>query len=255
LCDFAEIIKFCLQFTVTHNGIYALRLKINDWVHRYEEYYYQYDEARLRVCTLTVHGFVHVPDDLYDLEDELSSVTHAGKTKPGTVFAEYPESILKVPYKRNYIPDNQVRTQIGRYFSQLLGCRPRDILVLLPEVMPSFGKVRIRDGDSFRSASAAGDGSSPERDMSFIRLRSYFFLQTQTVTDGSQIFYGRLERILVCDLPDDQKFGKIAGKKRLLAVITPCKNTGGKDAALEITSHNGFTSLLVTDLQSTESLR
>jgi hypothetical protein len=30
----------------------------------YYRYYYQHLEGRLRVCTLTVHGMVHVPDDI-----------------------------------------------------------------------------------------------------------------------------------------------------------------------------------------------
>ncbi|KAJ7028857.1 hypothetical protein C8F04DRAFT_883391, partial [Mycena alexandri] len=118
------------------------------------------------------------------------------------------------------------------------------VLSLLPEVIPSWGKLRIRDGDSFRSASASGAGSTPKRDMSFIRVRGNFH-EWQV-----QIFYGRLECILVCDLPRTAVFDSLAGKRHLLAVITPCKNTKGKDASLEITNHNGFTSLLVTDLQS-----
>ncbi|KAJ7025864.1 hypothetical protein C8F04DRAFT_957060, partial [Mycena alexandri] len=115
----------------------------------------------------------------------------------------------------------------------------------LVTLMPSWGKLQIRDGDSFRSVSASGAGSTPKRDMSFIRVRGNFRPSWQV-----QIFYGRLECILVCDLPRAAVFDSLAGKRRLLAVITPCKNTKGQDASLEITNHNGFTSLLVTDLQS-----
>ncbi|KAJ7017985.1 hypothetical protein C8F04DRAFT_1330355 [Mycena alexandri] len=183
------------------------------------------------------------------LEDELPSVTRSKETRTGTVYDEYPQAILKVPYKQNHIPNTEVRIQIARYFSQFLGRRQKDLLSLLPEVMPSWGKLQIRDGDSFRSASASGTGSTPKRDMSFIRYEIQV-RRTQRDEWQVQIFYGRLECILVCDLPCAAVFDSLAGKRRLLAVITPCKNTKGQDASLEITNHNGFTSLLVTDLQS-----
>jgi hypothetical protein len=45
-------------------------------------------------------------------------------------------------------------------------------------------------------------------------------------------------------------FGKIGGKTRLLAVITPCTHTQGKDASKEITTYRRLGTTLVTDLQS-----
>lgn len=65
-----------------------------------------------------------------------------------------------------------------------------------------------------------------------------------------QIFYGRLEQILVCDLPRKAILDTLSGQQRLLAVITPCKNTQGKDASAEITTYRGMGSVIVTDLQS-----
>jgi hypothetical protein len=66
----------------------------------------------------------------------------------------------------------------------------------------------------------------------------------------SKIFYGQLERTLLCVLPNHQIFGKIEGKTRLLAVITPCTHTQGKDASKEITNYRHLGTRLVTDLQS-----
>jgi len=60
--------------------------------------------------------------------------------------------------------------QIASYFALLVGKTRKDILPLLPQIMPSYGKLRIKDGDSIRSASASGDGSTAERNMSFIRV-------------------------------------------------------------------------------------
>ncbi|KAF7354170.1 hypothetical protein MVEN_01104700 [Mycena venus] len=64
LCGLSDIIKSCLRFTSTTVQIEDLCQNIIHWVRKYEEYYYQYSEARLRVCTLTVHGLLHVPDDI-----------------------------------------------------------------------------------------------------------------------------------------------------------------------------------------------
>ncbi|KAJ7152445.1 hypothetical protein C8R46DRAFT_1357483 [Mycena filopes] len=270
LCDFSDIIKVCLQFTVTHDQVAALRIQIVDWVRLYERYYYQFDESRLCACTLTIHGLLHVPDDLlfcgpmwttwsffierycgflqkrlrskrfpwanlnntilhmaylqqlglrYDLEDELSSVVRSKKAlnSSGTVYEGYPEAILRVPYKSKFTPDQALRQQVAHYFSQLLGCRPKSVLVLLPAIMPSFGKLQIKDGDSIRSVSACGDGSTAERNMSFVRYEIQV-RRTQADPWVVQIFYGQLERILVCVLPNHKDLGMVAGKRRILAV-------------------------------------
>ncbi|KAJ7602333.1 hypothetical protein FB45DRAFT_774680, partial [Roridomyces roridus] len=112
----------------------------------------------------------------------------------------------------------------------------------LPKIMPSFGKLQIVDGDSIRSASAAGDGSSPQRDKSFVRV----------ITDpwNTKLFYGQLQRILVCQLPENDRLKGLSGARRLMALITPCKHTNGRDAALEITTYRGMSPDTVVDLQN-----
>ena len=62
-----------------------------------------------------------------------------------------------------------------------------------------------------------------------------------------QVFYGRLERILVCNVPEGKIWGGFSGQTRLLAVITPC-STAGRDATKEILSHNRMTATIVTDI-------
>ncbi|KAJ7017219.1 hypothetical protein C8F04DRAFT_979745 [Mycena alexandri] len=151
-----------------------------------------------------------------------------------------PQALLRVPYKRDFTPDTELRKQITRYFSEFLGQRPKAIEPLLPDVMPSFGKLRIEDGDSIRSASASGISSSAERDMSFVRVYEW----------QTQISYGQLERVVDCLLPKDKTLGRVSGKRRLLAIIHPCKNTRGKDASLERTGYTELANILVTDLQS-----
>ncbi|KIM89532.1 hypothetical protein PILCRDRAFT_2726, partial [Piloderma croceum F 1598] len=41
-----------------------LEAKIHIWVDLYEEYYYQYREDRLSVCTTVVHGLLHIPENI-----------------------------------------------------------------------------------------------------------------------------------------------------------------------------------------------
>ena len=68
-----------------------------------------------------------------------------------------------------------------------------------------------------------------------------------------QVFYGRLEYILVCELPDEDFFGALKGLTRLLALITPC-NTNGKDATATVTTYSQMTAATITDLQSIEAV-
>lgn len=65
-----------------------------------------------------------------------------------------------------------------------------------------------------------------------------------------EIFYGKLELILECDIPEKRFWGRVLqGKTVLLAVITPCV-TMGKDAAKELTMYQHTTTQVVTDLQT-----
>ena len=62
-----------------------------------------------------------------------------------------------------------------------------------------------------------------------------------------KVLYGRIEKILECQLPDHPTFGSFRGKLRLLAYITPCK-TDGKDASEELTFYTTETAPIITDL-------
>jgi hypothetical protein len=63
-----------------------------------------------------------------------------------------------------------------------------------------------------------------------------------------QLFYGRLEQILVCELPPGKLWRAFSGQTRLLAVITPCV-TGGKDATKDVLSYTQTMKTIITDLQ------
>ncbi|KAJ7233571.1 hypothetical protein B0H12DRAFT_1028432, partial [Mycena haematopus] len=61
--------------------------------------------------------------------------------------------------------------------------------------------------------------------------------------------YGRLEEILVCQLPKDEFWSEMSDQIRLLAVITPC-TTFGKDASKQLTPCTQTTRPIVTDLRT-----
>ena len=62
------------------------------------------------------------------------------------------------------------------------------------------------------------------------------------------MLYGRIERIIECQLPNKPAvFGEFSGKPHLFAHITPCK-TDGKDATEELTFYHTETAPIITDL-------
>ncbi|KAJ3506832.1 hypothetical protein NLJ89_g6648 [Agrocybe chaxingu] len=64
MMDLVNIMKICMQFSITHDEIDDLEDRIVKWVEEYEKIYYQYDIDRLSTCTLTIHGLLHIPDNI-----------------------------------------------------------------------------------------------------------------------------------------------------------------------------------------------
>ncbi|TFK45219.1 hypothetical protein OE88DRAFT_1715451 [Heliocybe sulcata] len=63
-CALGEIMRISSQFEISDQDVEVLREKIIKWVEKYEKYYYQYKEERLPACPLTIHGLLHLPDDI-----------------------------------------------------------------------------------------------------------------------------------------------------------------------------------------------
>lgn len=61
------------------------------------------------------------------------------------------------------------------------------------------------------------------------------------------MLYGRVEKVIQCQLPNDPAFGVFNGKLRLFTYITPCK-TDGKDASQELTFYYTETAHIITNL-------
>ena len=63
------------------------------------------------------------------------------------------------------------------------------------------------------------------------------------------VYYGELQLILVCTLPDNPIFQNYAGNTFLLAIVTPCK-TQCKDAREELTCYKDVHTKLAVDVRS-----
>ncbi|KAJ7247743.1 hypothetical protein C8J57DRAFT_1240684 [Mycena rebaudengoi] len=229
-------------------------------------YYYQFKEEWLSACLLTIHGLLHTfwmerycgflkaalrskkspwanlinivlkrayleqLDARYDVANKLSTPWSRKTGLASTELPPYDGSFCDCP-----VDELMYRTQAFAARSLAISwpfwarkMRQKDVEKELPEIMPSWGKVRIIDGDSIRTASASGNGTQQERNTSFMR----YCISTETPQgDVTQLFYGQLQEILVCKIPDNKKFWKhLSGSTCLLAVIIPC-STGGADAA------------------------
>ena len=63
------------------------------------------------------------------------------------------------------------------------------------------------------------------------------------------ICYGRLEQIMVCELPTDPFLEELSGTTWLLALVTPC-NTQGRHAILEHTTYSTQAASIIMDVRS-----
>ncbi|CAE6462456.1 unnamed protein product [Rhizoctonia solani] len=100
--ELVSILKCLLSVNNTVARIEALREKIANYVETFEKYYYQYKYERLRVCKLTLHALLHVPDDVlrcgpvwvawsFSIERYCREVTACARSKvlPWTAIAKY----------------------------------------------------------------------------------------------------------------------------------------------------------------------
>ncbi|KAF7372933.1 hypothetical protein MSAN_00500000 [Mycena sanguinolenta] len=194
----------------------------------------------------------------YDLTDELAIFGQrtSGLSEHESAYENYPYAVLIRPKSKDNVPDDELRKKIATYFRDLIGSPINKLLPLLPQNMPRWGKLRIIDGDSITTAFTLTRGEKGIRDKSYVRYE--IEVRKRTEPDNKmhwvpQVCYGRLEQILVCELPDNELFGAFAGKTRLLAVLIPC-STAGRDATKEILSYTQTNSKIVADLQSVSAV-
>jgi len=67
------------------------------------------------------------------------------------------------------------------------------------------------------------------------------------------IGYGRLEKILLCNLDDKIIWGNLRNSLHLLAVIAPC-DTDGSDASHVVVEYRKFLPIIATDLRNIKAV-
>nr|GAT46989.1 predicted protein [Mycena chlorophos] len=179
----------------------------------------------------------------YDVADEFAPFEKPslGLTRFEHVYRCHPETILRSPLQDSYAPGDETLLKIASYYSNLLGKQrapAKQLLQLLPRIMPRWGKVRIPEGDSIRAAWATPEDDEDFRDNTAVRFSAEVL---EKAGDGQRVwvdrlFYGRLEEILVCQMPSEEVFGRFAGQIRLIAAITPFA-TNGQDATKGIVTY------------------
>ncbi|KAJ7205401.1 hypothetical protein GGX14DRAFT_397543 [Mycena pura] len=181
-CALGDIIKVCLQFTITYAEINALEQKIIQWVQTYEQrhpklrsFLDHLDLLHGRYCGFLKRGlrskvspwaslnrralhyaYLEHIGVRYDLPEELAifgqqrEALSQGEKK----YEAYPYAVLQVPYQKSNTPDDDLRGQIAQYFADVLGegATKNKVFRVLPQIMPPWGKVRIVGGDSLRAA-------------------------------------------------------------------------------------------------------
>ena len=81
-----------------------------------------------------------------------------------------PLSIMRVPYQKHHAPTQDILRKIISYFHSVTGVPKNRIKQSLPEIMPTWGKVRIANGgDSIRCASSTRS-EELERNSSYVRV-------------------------------------------------------------------------------------
>lgn len=88
---------------------------------------------------------------------------------------------LRPPRQKTHHGDVELRRMIAAYLKEIVrGGNLKTINSQLPDNLPLWGKVRITDGgDSIRSNMAKSKRKS-ERDMSYVRVSTLFFLRHST---------------------------------------------------------------------------
>ncbi|KAG2121441.1 hypothetical protein DEU56DRAFT_746663, partial [Suillus clintonianus] len=158
-----------------------------------------------------------------------------------------PEFIICAPINYKYRPrDDNLLGVIATYFHQILGRRQDQIQAQLPVLMPLCGKARIcYRGDTIRTVFAIRRLTQSYRDNTFYEIQ-YNDTGNRVV---NVISYGRLEKIILCNLDDKAIWGSHRNSLHILAVIAPC-DTDGCDASQTVVEYKQFLPIIVSDVRN-----
>ncbi|KAJ4473974.1 hypothetical protein C8J55DRAFT_375496, partial [Lentinula edodes] len=202
-------------------------------------------------CRFDLSDILAFPDDLDDFEEDDAGVVSGERQYAGCILSEDPCSVLRPPHSSSSIITSNEYHRIVNYLKEVTGKSERSIKHSLPIISftETWGKVRITPrGDSFRTTQILGRNQNA-RNNSGVRYNSQVWDHGQQQY-RPQLFYGELDKIIVCNIPDDASWGALQGTTKLLALITPWKTPRGKDAAEGVVEFSMKAAQIATDLQS-----
>ncbi|KAG2146056.1 uncharacterized protein EDB93DRAFT_1241095 [Suillus bovinus] len=122
----------------------------------------------------------------------------------------------------------------------------------LPSVMPLWGKMQIiGGGDSIRTKYALmGMSNAKYCDNLFFEVLYSDAGESQPI---NVISYGRLDKILICELGEHKIYSFLRNTTLILALITPC-NADGTDASISLVGYKEFVSPVVTDVRNIKAV-
>ncbi|KAI0669093.1 hypothetical protein C8Q78DRAFT_945394, partial [Trametes maxima] len=245
MCDLIAIMKVTLQFEISRAELEDLRERIITWVQRYEEFYYQYDVARLSTCLLVIHGLLHIVDDILyagpgwatwtffmerfcghlkqalrsrvhpwsHLDQRATNLAHLAHLRvrydledDGFSMDVNPLTYLRKPCLSKYQPGQDIRRRIAVYLAGLVSGQVTRIAQALPETIPAWGKIRIgHGGDSMRAMLAQQARFSGRHERNSSFVRYEILAKDISGNDVREVHYGELQGVLECYLAPEQR--------------------------------------------------
>src|SRR6266436_9734952 len=124
---------------------------------------------------------------------------------------------LRYPVVNDHIPEPSIQMKITNYLITAFGQTWAHYLQQLPKMMPQWGKVHIRNGGDCIHAAIAQCDNSKNHKASFVQVHYQFLII---------YFYGQLEYVLYCRLPENCTPDNPEPATLLLALITTCDMRG-----------------------------
>ncbi|KAJ7097464.1 hypothetical protein C8R44DRAFT_835053 [Mycena epipterygia] len=234
-----RLLHLCLQFEILNADIDTIETGMAAWVEEFEKLYYQYKLDRLPVCTLPIHGLLHIAPSIrivgpswcywaYPMERFCGSLLPAIKSRrypwasidrrilelaqlfqlkaiyslsKSLDLRHHPRCVLVNPCELRPIT-NALHTQIAKYLAPLYGTTSQQVFPLIPSPLEHWGKIQWLEGGDMMHASEIGKHGT--RDMTYVKF------------NGN---YGQLRLLLVVKLKPSEVLKTTTTKIHLLAVV------------------------------------
>ncbi|KAL0571931.1 hypothetical protein V5O48_010032 [Marasmius crinis-equi] len=218
---FVQLVKLfniCLLLSIPSSVVEnKLKPGFADWVHTYEKLYYQYKPKRLPVCTLPIHGLLHLADEILkaDAQDEADC---------GHLVPDYPGIRVLKPRRTGPV-DCALEKAIRNHLLRTFALTDSEARQAIPQAIVKWAQIRyLNGGDTLNVAEMhIHHKKNKSRNATFIKFtlevnRNERF-KNKPVELERRAAYGQLLNILEVEA-DIACEGK---KTLLIAVIWPCK--------------------------------